>query len=67
MMIYLAQKAQIALLLAKKVTLLAKYLDFANILLKKSAKVLLKQTGINEYAIKLLEGKYKARKVNLNL
>ena len=38
--IHLARKAQMALLLAKKVIILAKYLDFANVFLKKVANVL---------------------------
>ena len=38
----LARKAQIALLLAKKVNVPAKHSDFDNILMKESAKVLLK-------------------------
>ena len=53
MIIYLAQESQIALLLAKKVNVLAKYANFANVFLKKLGKVLLKQIGINEHAIKL--------------
>ena len=43
--------------MAKKVTVSAKYLDFADVFLKKSANVLWKQTEINEYAIKLEKGK----------
>ena len=39
--IHLAKKAQITLLLAKKVTVLAKYSDFADIFLEKSANILL--------------------------
>ena len=38
--IYLARMALMALLLAKKVTILAKYSDFANVFLEKSANVL---------------------------
>lgn len=34
---YLAQKAQIILLLIEKVTILTKYLDYINVFLKKSA------------------------------
>ena len=51
------RKAQITLLLAKKVTVLAKYLDFANIFSKESANILSEQTGINKHAIELEEGK----------
>ena len=57
MTIHSARKAQLALLLAKKVTVLAKYLDFADVFLKKSANVLPEWTGVNEYAIELKEGK----------
>ena len=53
MTIYPAEKVQIALLLAKKVTILVKYLDFANIFLKKSANILLEQNRVYEHAIKL--------------
>ena len=57
MTIYLVRKSQIALLLAKKVTVPAKYLDFADVFPEKSANILLEQTGVNEHAIKLEEGK----------
>ena len=57
MTIHLAWKAQIALLLAREVTVLAEYLDFANIFSKESTKVLPKRTDINEHAIELEEGK----------
>ena len=53
----LARKAQLALLLAKKVTVLAKFSDFADMFLEKSANVLPEQTEDNEYAIKLEKGK----------
>ena len=46
-----------ALLLAKKVIVLAKYLDFADVFWEKLANVLLKQTGVNEHAVELKEGK----------
>ena len=52
-----ARKAQKALLLAKKVTVLAEYSDFADMFLKKSANVLPEQIGVNEHAIKLEKGK----------
>ena len=55
--IYLARKTQITLLLVKKVTVPAKYLDFANIFLKKFVNIILKQTGVNKHAIKLEKGK----------
>lgn len=49
-LIYLVKKAQIALLIAKKVKISVKYLD---IFLKKKVLILLKMTKLNEYAIKL--------------
>ena len=55
--IHLAKEAQLALLLAKKVTVLAKYLDFANVFLEESANILPEQIGANEHTIKLQEGK----------
>ena len=53
MTIHLAQKAQIALFITKKVTIPVLYLDYVNVFSKKLAKVLSKYTGINKYAIKL--------------
>ena len=55
--IHPARKAKLALLLTKKVIVPVKYLDFADVFLKKSANILLKQTNANEYTIKLEEGK----------
>ena len=55
--INLSRKAHIALLLTKKVIVLAKYLDFANIFFKKSVKMLPKRIKINEYAIQLIDSK----------
>ena len=55
--IYLAKNAQIALLLAKKVTVLSKYLDFADVFLEESANVFLEQTGVNDQIIELKKGK----------
>ena len=57
MTIHLIKKAQIILLLAKKITILAKYLDFADVFLKESSNVLPEQTGANKYAIQLEQGK----------
>ena len=57
MTIYLAKKTQIALMLTKKVIILVKYLDFANVFLKKLIKVLLEQIRANKHAIKLEKGK----------
>lgn len=45
--IHLARKAQILLFLIEKVTNLAKHLDFADIFLKKTIKLLLKRTKAN--------------------
>ena len=55
--IYLARKAQIALLLNKKVTIPTKYFDFANVFLEKLANIHPEQTGVNEHAIKLEKSK----------
>ena len=57
MTIYAAWKAQIASLLAKKVTVPAKYSDFANVFSKESAKVSSKRIGIKKHAIELEDGK----------
>ena len=57
MTIYLARKAQLALLLAKEVTVSTKYSNSADVFLEKSANVLLEQTGANQPAIELEEGK----------
>ena len=53
----LAKKAQMALLLAKKVIVPVKYLDFADFFLKKSANILPKQIGVNKFAIRLQKDK----------
>ena len=42
-----------ALLLAKKVTISAKYSDFTNVFSKILANILLDQTGVNEHVIKI--------------
>ena len=57
MIIHLAKKVQIALLLAEKVIIPAKYLDFADVFLKELANILTKQTGVNKHAIELIKGK----------
>ena len=57
MSIHLARKAQLALLLAEKVTVSAEYSDFADVFLEKSANVLPEQTRANEHIIELEEGK----------
>ena len=46
-----------AFLLVKKIIGLAKYSDFANVFLKKSANIFLEQTVANKHAIKLEKGK----------
>ena len=51
MLIYPAQKAQIVLLILKKIEILAKYSDFIDIFLKKKALKLLKITTLNQPAI----------------
>ena len=55
--IHLARKAQLALLLTKKVTVPTEYSDFADVFLEKSANVLPEGTKANEHVIKLEEGK----------
>ena len=57
MNIHLAKKAQLALLLNKKVTVPTGYSDFADVFSEKLANVLPERTGANEHAIKLEEGK----------
>ena len=57
MTIHPAREAQIALPLAKEVTVAAKYSDFADIFSKESAEVLSERTGINKHAIELEDGK----------
>ena len=57
MTIYQTRKVEIALVLAEKVIVPAKYSDFANVFLEKSANVFPEQTEANEHAIKLEEGK----------
>ena len=51
------KKAQLVLLLTKKVTVPAEYLDFADVFLEKSTKVFLEGTKVNEHAIELEKGK----------
>ena len=55
--IHSVRKAQMALLLAKKITVLIEYPDFANMFLKESVNVFTEQTGVNKYAIELDKGK----------
>lgn len=55
--IYLDKKAQIAFLFIEKVIILDKYSDFANIFLEQQFQVLPKQTELNQYTIKLQNGK----------
>ena len=55
--IHRARKAQLALLLTKKVTMPIKYLDFVNVFLEKLANVLSERTGANEHTIELEKGK----------
>ena len=51
MTIHPAWEAQIALLLAKEITVPAEYTDYINVFLEESAKVLPERTDINEHAI----------------
>ena len=55
--IHLVREAWMALLLAKKVTVLAKYSDFADIFSEELANILPKQTRVNEHTIKLEKSK----------
>ena len=55
--ISLTRKAQMPLLLVKKVTFLAKFSNFADVFLVESANVLLEQFGVNEHAIELKKQK----------
>ena len=56
MAIYPAREAQIALLVAKKVKILTKYLDFLDVFIEEKASILLEVTELNQHAIKLQEG-----------
>ena len=69
-----ARKAQLALLLVKKVNIPTKYSDFADVFSEKSANLLTEQIEANEHAIKLEEGKeppygpiYSLRPIDLNI
>ena len=55
--IHLACKAQIALSLAKKVTILVKYSDFFDVFSKNPTEIWSKKTRVNEHATKLEKGK----------
>ena len=57
MIIQLANNDNIASLLAKETTVLAKYSDYASVFLKKSAAVLSKRAKLHEHSIKLKDGK----------
>lgn len=53
MIIHPAWEAQIALLIVIEVIILAEYLDFTDVFLKKAAAKLLQYSDINKYAINL--------------
>ena len=53
--IYLAQEAQIALLLIEEVQTLSKYLDFSNVFLDEKTLILSEVPKMNQHAIKLQE------------
>ena len=57
MTIHQVREAQIALLLAKEVTIPAKNSDFANVFLKELAKRLPQCIGINKHATELEDSK----------
>lgn len=65
-LIYLTQKAQITLLLAKKVIIPIKYLNYANIFSKKSVAKLSKQIDINKYVSDLEPSKQSFYKLIYN-
>lgn len=52
-LIHLDRKAEIALLIAKKVKIPKKYLDFSNIFSEKMALILLEITKLNQHTSKL--------------
>lgn len=56
-LIYLAQKTQIALLLFKKVIIVKKYYNYVDIFSKKSAVKLFKRSNINKHVIDPTLGK----------
>ena len=53
MAIPLAKKAQIVLLVAKKVKISTKYLDFLDVFLEEKASILLKAIKLNQHAFEL--------------
>ena len=56
MAIHLARKTQIVLLVAKKVKILIKYLDFLDIFLEEKALILSEAIKLNQNAIELQKG-----------
>lgn len=56
-LIYLACEVQIALLLAKKISIFEEYAGFSNVFSKKSIAVLANFLNINEYTIDLKSDK----------
>lgn len=66
-LIHLTRKTQIVLLLAKKIKILAKYLDFSNVFSEKKVLILLEKTKLNQYAIKMQHGKQPFYKPICNL
>ena len=67
MPIHPVQKAQIILLVAKKVQILNKYLDFSDIFLDEKALILPKTIKLNQYVINLQEGQQPSFGLNYNL
>ena len=55
MAIHSAREAQIALLVAKEVKLLTKYLHFLDVFLKKKSSILPEVIELNQHVIKLRE------------
>lgn len=67
MAIYLDLKAQIVLLIVKKLIILAKYLDFTNVFLKESTIKFFKWSNINKYIVNLKPDKLSSYKPIHNL
>ena len=55
MAIHLVKKAQITLLVVKKVKIPTEYSDFSDVFLEEKASILPKVTKFNQYAIELWE------------
>ena len=65
--IHPVKKAQIALLVARKVQILSNYLDFSNVFLEKKVLVLPEATDLNQHIIKLEKGQQPFYRLNYSL